>query len=241
MDKQEIKSELRRIAAENGGKAPGFQRFARETGLRKSDWYPHLWLRWGDAVSEAGLQPNALLTAYDICHLIEKYIELIRELGRFPIEGELKIKRRKDPSFPTPGAFSKLGSKQERIRKITEFCQSRAGLDDVLSCCLAVTDVERNRSDSADSNLDVGFVYLIKHGNRNEYKIGKTCNPLRREGEVRLELPEKVKPIHYIKTDDPAGVERYWHSRFADKRKEGEWFALTAEDVRAFKKWRRIH
>lgn len=241
MTKEQILSELKRIAGENGGKAPGFQRFASETGLRKSDWYPHLWLRWGDAVSEAGLQRNALMTAYDTRFLIEKYIELIRELGRFPIVGELKRKRRKDPSFPSPGAFSKLGAKQERITKITEFCQSRVGFDDVLSCCLAVTDAGKNKPDSTDSNLDVGFVYLIKHGNRNEYKIGKTCNPLRREGEVRLELPERIKPIHFIETDDPTGVERYWHTRFADKRKEGEWFALTAEDVRAFKRWRKIY
>lgn len=210
------------MAAENGGKAPGFQRFAVKTGLRKSDWYPHLWLRWGDAVSEAGLQRNKLMTAHDAGHLIEKYVELTRELGRFPLEGELKIKRRNDASFPTPGAFSRLGSKQERIERVVEYCQANADFDDVLSCCLAVADTVQRKDDSRDEKHDVGYVYLIKHGNRNEYKIGKTCNPLRREGEVRLELPEKIKPIHFIETDDPAGIERYWHSRFADKRKEGE-------------------
>jgi hypothetical protein len=96
--------------------------------------------------------------------------------------------------------------------------------------------------DEADSvPAAVGYVYLLKHGTRREYKIGRTNNALRREGELGIQLPEKLQPVHYIKTDDPAGVESYWHTRFARKRKEGEWFALTAHDVRALKRWRRIY
>jgi hypothetical protein len=92
-----------------------------------------------------------------------------------------------------------------------------------------------------DSKTSVGYVYLVRHGTRNEYKIGRTNNPLRREGEIRTELPEQLTPIHKITTDDPAGIEQYWHARFQGKRKNGEWFALDAEDVKAFKRWRRIY
>ena len=64
---------------------------------------------------------------------------------------------------------------------------------------------------------------------------------MRREGELGIQLPERLQPVHYIKTDDPVGIENYWHAPFASKRKEGEWFALTAQDVRAFKRWKRIY
>lgn len=80
----------------------------------------------------------------------------------------------------------------------------------------------------------MGAVYLLKSG--RHYKIGRSNSADRRERELQIQLSERATRVHVINTDDPGGIERYWHQRFADRRKNGEWFELTGNDVTAFKR-----
>jgi len=243
MNKDHIIGEIRRTAKVNRGVALGWRRFEKETGIRYYDWFGQFWTRWGDAVREAGIEPNRMSEAYDDGFLLEQLALLTRRLGRVPIQGDLLLAARKDPTFPSAKVFRRLGSKPERAARVISFCESHPGHEDV-ACLWRQVPVAGQPTDAENAGsmpAALGYVYLLKHGARREYKIGRTNNPVRREGEIEIQLPEKLQPIHYIKTDDPAGVENYWHSRFASKRKEGEWFALTAQDVRSFKRWKRIY
>lgn len=81
---------------------------------------------------------------------------------------------------------------------------------------------------------EFGYVYLLKSA--RYYKIGRSNAVGRRERELAIQLPERATVVHSIKTDDPVGIEFYWHRRFEERRKNGEWFELTPQDVAAFKR-----
>jgi hypothetical protein len=240
MSKEHILSEIRRTAEQNGGVALGREKFAAETGVKHSEWLGKYWARWGDAVRDAGLAPNEMRAARTDDDLLGKLAEFVRSAGHFPVATEIRMKAREDVGFPWHNTFAKFGTKTELIARLEAFCRAR-GQDDVAAICANIprSQVPDDPVPSSDSG-ELGYVYLVRHGTRSEYKIGRTNNALRREGELRTQLPEMLKPIHVIKTDDAAGVERYWHRRFAHKRKNGEWFELNTGDVRAFKRWRNI-
>lgn len=236
MDRAFIVSEIKRTAEQNGGKPLGRERFSKVTGIRQADWYGIFWSRWGDAVAEAGFVPNLLQGPLEELYLVEQLTLLTRELGRFPVEGELRIKARDDKKFPSHGAVARLGTKTDRARKVLAYCDTHPGYGDVAAICIALIDSANPKSGRSVHVAEpaFGFVYLARSG--RFYKIGQTASLGRREYELAIQLPEKLTLIHSIRTDDPQGIESYWHRRFADRRKNGEWFELSALDVKAFKR-----
>lgn len=238
MTKQHILEEFKRTAAANDGVPLGEQRFAKETGIKKHDWYGKYWVKWSDAVVEAGFLPNQMTQAYDTRQILERYISLIRELKRLPVSGDLRIKHRNDPKFPSHDVFrSHLGKKTQLVSKVKEYCLAHKGFEDVLSLCDAINTTSKAiNEEKASIQFTEGFVYLGWMRNTRFYKIGCTNNLDRRRREMNVNAPEETDIIHSIRTDDPVGIEAYWHKRFKERRKNGEWFELTPSDIKAFRR-----
>lgn len=237
MTKEHILSEIRRTTSENGGAPLGVRTFAAQTGIRQGHWYGKHWAKWGDAVREAGFQPNRPTPRIGDDQLLERYALLARELGRAPVAGDLLLAKRRDATFPAAGTFlHRFGSYAKLRARAHDHCAKQAVLTDVLP--LVVPQTQRTDADSGKrlSRPTIGFVYLIQSG--EYYKIGLTDIVEQRERGSGIQPPEKARRVHSIRTDDPAGIEAYWHHRFAWKRVEGGWFKLDRDDVTAFKRRR---
>lgn len=230
MDKARILDEIRRTARENSGAALGARRFEQETGISTSAWRGKYWRQWSDAVAEAGFAPNRPKDAHEPDALVQHLVALTKRLRRFPTYADLRLAREADDAFPTHHAFNKLGSISVRIALVRRVASENPELRDVATYLPAdVEEVGCTERAGAD-----GAVYMLKLG--KHFKIGKSFSVPRRHREISIELPEKPDVVHVITTDDPSGIEAYWHKRFADRRTNGEWFALSRDDIKVFKR-----
>jgi hypothetical protein len=234
-----ILDEIKRTAQQNGGAPLGMARFRAETGIKSSDWIGKFWVRWGDALVEAGFEPNTLQGPRDEDELLEQLALFTRELGHFPVVNEIKLKARTEPGFPWHNTFARFGGKRALVVRLRDFCAERGDGDVAALCTTEISRLAKPSSSAkgdsiVDREFEVEYVYLLKSG--RYYKVGRSNAVGRRERELAIQLPEEAKVVHSIKTDDAVGIEVYWHNRFADRRKNGEWFELSAKDVAAFRR-----
>lgn len=235
--KDDVLREIRRTADENGGVALGRLAFFTVTGIRESDWSGRWWTTWGAAVREAGLEPQRLNPRLDDERVLDAAARIVRKRGRFPTAVEIRFECNADPTLPSHNTFRRFGGLAGLRARLHVFAVER-GLQDVLAALPGQSGetVEGGAcldGDDAQPPCD-GFVYLMKAG--RHFKIGKANSVEARHRQLNIQLPQAAKIVHRIKTDDPYGIESYWHRRFANKRLNGEWFALSTEDVKAFRR-----
>jgi hypothetical protein len=186
-------------------------------------------------LAEAGFPPNQMNPRRADDDMLQRLAELVQELGHYPVIAELKMKASADKTFPSPKTFDRFGGKRGVATRLQAFAVER-GIDAVAALCTPVLagDAEDVSPAATPEAAPVGVAYLVKSG--RFYKVGRSNAVGRRQYELAIQLPEKATLVHSIATDDPPGIEGYWHRRFADRRRNGEWFELTTGDVAAFRR-----
>ena len=238
ISRDHILKEVRRTATENGGKPLGRLAFYTQTGIKEADWRGRYWARWNEVLRDAGYGPNSLVKAREDEVLLDCLASLAVELGRIPVASEMRLKKRTDPTFPNDKTYARFGSKVQLLQKLRAYAAEHPKYQSV-AAMVAAHGYETKPASDTDVDTpavatEIGTVYLLRSG--RFYKIGRSNAAGRREREIALQLPEKASMVHVIRTDDPPGIEAYWHQRFADRRKNGEWFELTTADISAFRR-----
>ena len=208
---------------------------ARAEGLREGDRHPdarvvrHPFASWGEALKEAGYEPNKKQGKFSSEQVLQKFAEAVRHFGRIPAEIEIRMYTRNRHDFPSHSTFTNhFGNKVGLVAALADWVRKNDDFADL------VAFLPEPKEDNVTVQPVEGFVYLLKSG--NHFKIGRSEELERRVKQISVALPEEVTLEHAIRTDDPVGIEAYWHRRFAARRAKGEWFQLTVADVRAFKR-----
>lgn len=206
--------------------------FEKATGIRMSEWYGIHWRSWGDALTEAGYEPNEKQGKLSSDEVLKKYAEAVRHFGRIPAEIDIRMFVRGRPDFPGRTTFTNhFGNKQGLVEALANLVQNNEEYADLAD----IVPVSKHPSNQGSpAAITEGYVYLLKSG--DHFKIGRSEELERRVKQISVQLPESVTLEHAIRTDDPPGIEAYWHRRFSDRRANGEWFRLTMADIRAFKR-----
>ncbi len=231
--REHILNEIRRLERESG-QPPGVLIFERETGISRRQWLGKFWARWGDALSEAGLDSNEFTQPLNRNSVLLDIIAACRHYGKIPTQPELDLFRKNNRGLPSGKTIARhFGSRAGLLNALAQYSAGNESYADITAMLPQGFQVKAKEKPSG-YKIPEGFIYLIKSG--DFYKVGRSDDLERRVKEIRIALPDKAVLAHTIRTDDPAGIEAYWHRRFAEKRSNGEWFKLTPLDVAAFKK-----
>jgi len=231
--KERVIAAYHRATNENGGVPPGQNQFDKLISTRI--WRGKYFARFSELVRETGYEPRKKNLRHSDSELLTPIALFVRKLGRLPTEDERLIERQQSQSFPSQITIRNHFRDREGLTAaLLAFCAESADYDDILA-------VLRNSSIGVSSvagtsSVQNGFIYLMKYG--RHYKIGFSNDVGRRRYDLKLLVPGPHQIIHSFETDDPRGVEAYWHKRFADKLCDGtrEYFDLSPEDVAAFKR-----
>ncbi len=135
--------------------------------------------------------------------------------------------------------------KEQKLRQLRAFCSTHSEYGDLLSFLPEEADDKSPLTEDQEDTEQLGYIYVFRYGTTNQYKVGRSNDVHQRNGQIDRQTPEPITVWHSFKTDDPSGIEAYWHNRFKKAGKEynqrtkhlrGEWFRLDADDLRALKR-----
>jgi len=82
-----------------------------------------------------------------------------------------------------------------------------------------------------------GYIYVVRSGVSNLYKIGRTTNLKKRLQTLQTSCAVSLNVVKTLFCSDAIALEKAAHTKFAHYRKTGEWFALNNEQLNQLLTW----
>ncbi|MFM7023134.1 MAG: GIY-YIG nuclease family protein [Flavobacteriales bacterium] len=217
------------------GKQPSSQEFYQETEIpahQLKKIYPRD--AYSSLVEECGDTPQSFASEKTgLENILIQWGQLVKKNNRLPVISEWDFNKCKPLATNIRKNYGINWS--EIPHKFRDYAKEKDEWQDIL-LLIPIKEIINSQENATNDILreKPGYVYLLKVG--KHFKIGRAEDLGGREYQLKIQLPEKPERIYAIETDDMVGIEKYWHNRFADKRKNGEWFELSNHDISAFKK-----
>jgi hypothetical protein len=180
--REQILTEIRRLAAEVGA-PPGREAFERAAWIRPASWLGVYWARWGDALKEAGYEPNAFQGRVEEQHLLRSFAEAVRRFRKIPTHAQVRMFGKSKPDFPSHSTFtSNFPNKVAMLSKLREWIEATGECADIAHLIpKQAASIERTPP------LKEGLVYLIKSGRTLQDRAQRRVGASRQR---RIALPE---------------------------------------------------
>ena len=85
------------------------------------------------------------------------------------------------------------------------------------------------------------YVYIIKNIENGLFKIGYSTNPKNRISSIKTSTGAEIDEIEVAEVVNGRSVEKHLHRLFKNKRKLGEWFKLSKNDIKIAKEELKKH
>lgn len=92
-------------------------------------------------------------------------------------------------------------------------------------------------SEMSAANDRNGYIYVVRSGLSNLYKIGRTTNFQKRLKTLQTSCAVPLTIVKTFFSHDAVSLEKAAHDKFAHFRQKGEWFDLNSEQLTQLLSW----
>lgn len=184
MNRDQFIQRIRELAAERGDHI-GFRECLKEVGLSEGWLRGQPWFNgWNKLLTDLGLQTRRFEPPQrNAADSVATLVDLVRRLGRWPTEDELRRERASNKAIASTAYIRKLRRSGELAALLAPYAEADPTNQTLRTLIADASRPEESEIVTSSKDRVQGYVYMLRSGRK--YKIGKSTDPSRRFREIR--------------------------------------------------------